>query len=353
MTDRETTLRKQQQLHIVLQEDVQSDCGNGFGRYQFVHTALPEIALQDVDLSTQFLGHPFSAPFFIQAMTGGVAGAESVNRNIAAAAEKLGIGLCVGSQRAMIEDSRLAYTYQLRDLAPHAFVAGNLGAVQLCEYGVAAAIRLVDEIGADALFIHLNPAHEAAQPCGDTDWRGVSDHIARLCAAADFPVLIKETGYGLSGEVAAKLEKLGVRALDVGGKGGTCWTKVESLRTSGDCVRVPVDWGIRTADSLVECRAACGLPLIGTGGIRDGHDAAKAIVLGASLVGMAQPLLAPAMESADAVVERLLLLADELRTVMFLVAASDLTALRRVELVSAASLATVTNDDGGPVWKAR
>ena len=325
------SVRKLDQLDIVLHGEIEGTRGNGFEPIRFVHNALPEVSLAEVSMNTTFLGREFHLPFIIEAMTGGVPGTEAINGNLARAAEGLGIPMCLGSQRAMMERPELTFTYQVRELAPTVFLFGNLGGTQLRALGAEAALRAMDEVGTDGVAIHLNPAQEVNQPGGDTDWTGVLDEIALLCRMSPKPIIVKETGCGLSGEVARRLAAIGVSALDIAGAGGTCWAMVESKRSNGRAL-VPEGWGITTAESLLACLRATDRPLIASGGMRTGHDAAKALALGASLVGLARPLLAPAMESAEAVTALLLQLAQELATVMLLVGAVSLEELRNVEL---------------------
>jgi isopentenyl-diphosphate Delta-isomerase len=323
--------RKLEQLDLVLRGDAEDVCGNGFEHVRFVHNALPEISLEDISMGTTFLGREFKLPFMIEAMTGGALGTETINRNLARAAEVLGIPMCLGSQRAMMESPGLAFTYQVRDVAPSVFLLGNLGGTQLRSLGAKAALWAMDAVGADGLAIHLNPAQEMNQRGGDSDWTGVLDEIALLCGLSAKPIVVKETGCGLSRDVASRLAATGVSALDVAGAGGTSWTMVESNRNSGRAL-VPKGWGIRTAESLIACLEVTDKPLIASGGMRTGHDAAKALALGASLVGSARPLLAAAMDSPEAVEAVLLQMARELGTVMLLVGAGSLEELRNVEL---------------------
>lgn len=322
-----TQKRKLGHLSVCLNKDVQSGRPNGLGQYELVHNALPEIGRSDVNASTKFLGHDFSAPILIEAMTGGTSQAARINRNLAKAAEELGIGMGVGSQRAMIESPAVASTYEVRDAAPHIFLAGNIGAAQIREIGVGKIVRAVKRIKADALAVHLNPAQEVAQDGGHVVWEGVLESIQGLCAAVDFPVIAKEVGCGISGDVAIRLEHAGVAAIDVAGAGGTSWVKVDSLITGK-----PLDnfygWGIKTAECLEQCLQRVKVPVIASGGIRSGIDAAKAIAMGASLAGIALPLLKPAAQSSASVKKALEHVIMELETSMFLVGARNIEQLR-------------------------
>ena len=323
--------RKQEQISIGMEMDVACSKSNGFERYDLEHQALPEISLSAIDPSTTFMGKKFQLPFFIESLTGGAPGTEKINRNLARAAEEVGIGMGLGSQRAMLEIPALTYTYQVRDIAPHIFLLGNLGATQLASYGIEEIVAMVREVQADGLAIHLNPAQEVCQAGGDTDWSKVLSHIARICREASFPVVVKETGCGMTGEIAKKLEDAGVSCLDVAGAGGTSMTKMEFYR--GSKMAEPfVDWGIPTAESLEQSRRVVNIPLIASGGIRTGLDCAKALAMGASLAGFAWPLLKPAMESPQAVIQKLVELKGELLRAMLLVGAKNIFELRQKKI---------------------
>lgn len=337
-----TSARKLDHLRICREMPVEAGDA-GFGDVMLVHNALPECDMDRVSTLTDFLGHRFGAPLMIAAMTGGHAGTTRINERLAAAAERFGIGIGVGSERAALEDASLAPSYcVVRDAAPSAFVVANLGAVQLRDHGAEWADRAVDLIGADALAVHLNFLQEAIQPEGDRDATGCLAAIEALCSGAGYPVIVKETGNGISGEVARRLYGAGVAAIDTGGMGGTSWAVIEAVRAReagragdgrlqalGELFR---DWGIPTVASLIEV-GRCGGPVIATGGVRTGIDVAKAIALGADLAGMALPLLGPArsgQEALDAVIERVI---DELRVAMFLAGARDIPALRRARTI--------------------
>jgi isopentenyl-diphosphate Delta-isomerase len=342
MTGSRTSARKLDHLRICLELPVEAGDA-GFGDVRLVHNALPECDMDRVSTATEFLGHRFGAPLIIAAMTGGHADAVPINARLAAAAERFGLGIGVGSERAALEDPSLAPSYRVvRDAAPTAFVVANLGAVQLREHGPAWADQAVELVGADALAVHLNFLQEAIQPEGDHDASGCLAAIEALCDGAAYPVIVKETGNGISGETARRLYGVGVAAIDTGGLGGTSWAVIEAVRAReaggpgngrlqslGDAFR---DWGIPTVASLIEI-ARCGGPVIATGGVRSGLDIAKAAALGADLAGMALPLLGPAMdgeEALDAVVERVI---DELRVAMFLTGSPEVPALRRTRAI--------------------
>ncbi len=331
--------RKLDQLHICLREDVSfRELTTGLERYRFVHRALPEVNRDEIDLSTTLFGKGLQAPLVISAMTGGTEEAMGINLNLANAAQALGLAMGVGSQRAAIDDPRLAPTYRVRHVAPDILLFANLGAVQLnYGYRVEECRRAVEMIGADALILHLNPLQEALQPEGDTDFTGLLSKIEEVCRELSVPVVVKEVGWGISEEVARMLAEAGVAGIDVAGAGGTSWAEVEGLRAPDEATRQTArafaDWGIPTADSIqMARRGAPEATIIGSGGIRTGVDAAKAIALGADAVGLAAPLLKPATISAEAVVEHLRQVIEELRTAMFCVGARDLAALRNAPL---------------------
>ncbi len=318
-------------MQIVLKKPVQFTRTNGFERYEFVHNALPEVDVDEIDVSQLFLGRTFKLPLFIESMTGGFPGIEKVNRNLALAAERLGIGMGVGSQRVAVENPDVAYTFQVREQAPSAFLIGNFGGAQLLKYPLEYVKKAKEMIQADGMAIHLNPAQEIVQPEGDREWKGIEEKIRELCATADFPVIVKEVGNGISGAAAKRLEKAGVSAIDVAGAGGTSWVKVEHYR--GAAAAGPFfEWGIPTAECVVQCAAAVKIPLIASGGMRTGMDVAKALALGATLAGFASPFLKPATDSAEAVVQKAEDIIRELKTVMFLTGARTVQELRKVPL---------------------
>jgi isopentenyl-diphosphate delta-isomerase len=283
----QTESRKKDHVELVIRKGAQYEKTAGFERISFVHDALPEISMASVDLSTSFLGKRVRFPILITGMTGGYKDAESINKSLAMAAEENGFAFGVGSQRAMIEKPELSRTYRVRDVAPGVPLLSNIGAFQLKRYGISQIESLFSSIEADALAVHLNPLQEVIQPEGDTDFSGVLDAIAKTCERLPVPVLVKETGAGISQDVALKLRDAGVKYIDVSGAGGTSWSKVEYLR-NGDIPGFE-DWGIPTVDAIIQCRGV--LPLIASGGIRDGIEASKAIALGADMCGAAYPFI--------------------------------------------------------------
>jgi isopentenyl-diphosphate Delta-isomerase len=340
MTDPADILRrKEEHLDLALAQQVEAR-PNAFDRVRLSHRALPEIDMDAVDLSTTFLGRRLALPFLIGSMTGGPARGGRINENLAAAAQSLRIALAVGSQRVALEaagDNGLSR--RLRDVAPDALLLANFGGAQLAKgYGVDEARRAVEMIGADGLIIHLNPLQEAVQADGDRDWRGVLAGIERLAKALDTPLLVKEVGFGISGADVRRLAEAGVVAVEVAGRGGTNWTQIEAdrARSAQDMAAAApfLDWGFDTPDCIRQARAAApDLALIGSGGVRHGLDAARAVALGADLVAQAGAVLKAAMTSAEVVEAHFRLMARQLRIACFVTGSADLAALRRAPLI--------------------
>ena len=327
--------RKSEHLRINLEEDVSFPrLSTGLERYRFDHNALPEISLDQVSTETTFLGKQLLLPLLISSITGGTAEAQRINAHLAEGAQAAGIAMGLGSLRAALEDPHLADTFRIRSLAPDILLFANLGAAQLqADLGPDACQRAVDLTHADALIIHLNPLQEALQAKGDTDWRGVLHNIERACRRLDVPVVVKEVGWGISASVACRLADAGVSAIDVAGSGGTSWSQVEMHRAPSERLRRLsmqfADWGIPTAESLTEVRSALpGLPLIASGGLRNGMDLAKVLALGADLGGIAGPFLQAANESASAVADLALEIGEVLRRVMFCLGVGDIDSLK-------------------------
>lgn len=334
-----TQKRKKEHLEICLDtESVTSASGTGLSRYRFVHNALPELDIDEIDLSTTFLGKRLQAPILISSMTGGFDLARKVNRNLAAAAQSLGLAMGVGSQRVAVEEPSAADSFEVRDVAPDILLFGNLGAVQLnYGYTVEHCRRAVSMIGADALILHLNVLQEAVQPEGNRNFKGLGEKIAAVCRDLEVPVIAKEVGNGISVDAAIRLQRAGVKALDVAGYGGTSWSAVEAQRAVKQGKRPDTAfaaWGIPTEEALVSVRQALpDIQLIASGGVRSGVDIAKAIALGADLGAFGQPLLAAALESSAKVIEFIAGVIHELKVSMLCVGAVDLTALRKAPLV--------------------
>ncbi|MDR2855804.1 MAG: type 2 isopentenyl-diphosphate Delta-isomerase [Methanomicrobiales archaeon] len=324
--ERFTSGRKLDHLRICLDEQVESGW-SGFSDIRLVHNALPDVDMDELSLSTTFLGRSLSSPLLISAMTGGHPETKEVNCVLGMAAEKYNLAIGTGSQRAAIEDPSLEDTFAIiRDVAPHAFVIGNLGIVQLRDHGVEWAERAVEMVDADALAIHLNFLQEAIQPEGDHDASGCYDALEELCTSFSVPVVLKETGCGISRETAMRGFAAGVKAVDTGGFGGSSWALIESYRANQETISgkqlhklgsLFADWGIPTAVCLAELQPL-HKPVIAGGGLRTGVDIAKSLALGATLGGMALPLLQPACDGMKALCETIDVIHHELLVSMFL-----------------------------------
>src|SRR5690349_17506452 len=341
MNDDSTSSRKLDHVRIVMGEDVAAKgVSTGFAGYHLPHDAVPELDLAEVDTSTTWLGKPLRAPLLISSMTGGAHDVARINLALAEAAQELGLAMGVGSQRSAIRDPQLAYTYQVRKIAPHIPLLANLGAVQLnYGYGVDECRRAVEMIEADALILHFNVLQEAVQPEGNTNFKGLLQKIELVCRDVGVPVIAKEVGNGIGAQAARRLIDAGVWGIDIAGAGGTSWSEVERFRhASENGARVAAafaGWGIPTAEAIREVRAA--LPkicLVGSGGIRSGVDVAKAIALGADIGATAKPALGPVNTGAGAqgVIEELRAYIDELRIAMFCSGCANLQALRELKL---------------------
>lgn len=335
--------RKGEHLQVASTGDVDSRTGPGWPDVRLVHCALPVTDLSAIDLSVELLGRRLKAPLVISAMTGGHRMATEVNRRLASAAERHGLAMGLGSQRAALRNPNLAGTYAVaRGVAPNALLIANVGAPQLIDQASGSALEAAElmesvrMIGADALAIHLNFLEESVQTEGDRRAAGIREAIGAVVATVGVPVVAKETGAGISGEVAMELEALGFAAIDVGGLGGTSFSAVEAIRAAaagdergariGEVFR---DWGIPTAVSVVAA-SATRLPVIATGGIRSGLDAAKAMALGATAVGVARPLLIAALESEEALERWIGGFLEELRVAAFLTGCRSVAELAAV-----------------------
>ncbi len=331
--------RKADHIKINLEQDVRSALTTGLENFHFVHEALPELDLDKVDTSLSLFGKILDAPLLISSMTGGTAEAETINLRLAEAAQAEGIAMGLGSQRTAIEHPERASTFQVRRVAPDILLFANLGAVQLnYGYGLDECQRAVDMIGADALILHLNPLQEAVQAGGDTNWQGLAQKIEQVCKKIGVPVIAKEVGWGISKKTAKLLVECGVAAIDVAGAGGTSWSQVEMHRAPDEFTRKLaasfVGWGIPTAESIqIVRKAAPGVKVFASGGIKDGLDVAKCLALGASLGGMAGQILKAAAISSEQAAELLKLTRRQLQVAMFATGTGSLAELASKKLV--------------------
>jgi isopentenyl-diphosphate delta-isomerase len=331
--------RKSSHIRINLEEDVSSGLTTGLEQYRFTHQALPELDLNEVDLSVELFGKRLQAPLLISSMTGGTLEAAAINRTLASAAQQAGIAIGVGSQRAAIEHPELADTFRIRPFAPDVLLFANLGAIQLnYGYGVEHCRRAVEMIEADALILHFNALQEAVQPEGETRFAGLLKRVEAVCRALPVPVIAKEVGWGFSGQAARQLAGAGVAAIDVAGAGGTSWSQVEMHRAQDESQRrlaaAFAGWGIPTAESIRQVRqAAPGVLVFASGGLRTGLDIAKCIALGATLGGMAGPFLKAAVESLELTLQTIAEVRREIQVCMFAAGAGSLPRLQETPLI--------------------
>ena len=327
--------RKSEHLRVCIEEDVEfQQLTSGLEKYRFTHCCLPELDRSDIELGTTFLGKSLKAPILISSMTGGTELAHLVNTRLAMVAQRYGLAMGVGSQRIALEQPELAPTFAVRSLAPDILLLANLGAVQL-NYGCGLedCLKLVELLEADALILHLNPLQEWVQSGGDSNFKGLLAKIEQICAQLPVPVIAKEVGNGISAMMAQRLIEAGVAAIDVAGAGGTSWAKVESQRAKDPKQRhlgqVFADWGLPTAECITAIRTLNStIPLIASGGLKNGLDLAKSIALGADLGGLARPFLVAAIESEAAVDELVKFLIAELEIVLFCTGNPNLSALK-------------------------
>jgi isopentenyl-diphosphate delta-isomerase len=334
----QTSSRKADHIRINLNEDVRSGLTTGLENFRFTHQALPELNLEEINLQQELFGRQIKAPILISSMTGGTTEAAEINRTLATAAQETGIAMGLGSQRVALEYPELASSFQVREFAPDILLFANLGAIQLnYDYGVEHCQRVVDMVQADALILHLNPLQEAVQPEGETLFSGLLDKIKVVCQGLSVPVIAKEVGWGISEAAASRLAEVGVAAIDVAGAGGTSWTQVEMHRAQNEhqarLAATFLDWGIPTAESILQVRrAAPGIPIIASGGLRTGLDIAKCIALGATLGGMAGPFLKAAVRSVEETILTVEEIWREIQVSMFACGAGDLNQLQKTPL---------------------
>jgi len=341
--------RKLDHLIIGLTKNVESHKSSGFNDVTLIHNALPEINKEEIDLSINLFKCNLNAPLIIEPMTGGTFKAMKVNATLAEAAEKLKIGIGVGSQRAALEGPSLKKTYTIvREKAPTTLVLANIGCSQILgEEGIEKAKEAIEMINANALTIHLNPLQESIQPEGETRFKGVLNAISQLIRKLNVPIIVKETGAGISMEVAKKLENIGIEFVDVAGLGGTSWASVEYYRAKSSSNKTLEalgktfwDWGIPTVASLIEVKSTTKIKVIASGGVRSGLDVAKSIALGAEAAGLALPLLKQAIKGAKQTIKFLEIIIEELKTAMFLTGSKNLNELKNTPVIISGETST-------------
>jgi isopentenyl-diphosphate delta-isomerase len=331
--------RKADHIKINLEKDVRSALTTGLENYRFVHEALPELDLDQVDTSLSLFGKQLNAPILISSMTGGTSDAETINLRLAEAAQEMKIAMGVGSQRAALEHPEQAKTFQVRRAAPDILLFANLGAVQLnYGYGIDECRRAIDMIEADALIFHFNPLQEAVQDAGDTNFEGLAKKVEEVCRKLEIPVIAKEVGWGISERTAKLLADCGIQAIDVAGAGGTSWSQVEMHRAPDEFTRelaaTFVGWGIPTAESILNVKkAAPEMTIFASGGLKDGLDIAKSIALGATLGGMAGQFLKAAAISTKSAVQMMKLTKRQIEVTMFAAGVGTLEDLQIGKLI--------------------
>lgn len=334
--------RKADHIRINLEDDVQSGLSTGLENYRFIHEALPNLNLRDVNLSQELFGKKLRIPILISSMTGGTKEAFEINTVLAQVAEQSGLAMGVGSQRVALEKAETRSTFQVRKYAPNTILLANIGAVQL-NYGLEPddCQKAVDMVEADALILHLNPLQEALQVEGDTNFSGLLGKIESVCRRIKVPVIVKEVGWGISGQTAEQLANVGVNVIDVAGAGGTSWSQVELFRMDDQKQRKIAgafrNWGIPTAESIqVVKKNAPGVKIFASGGIRDGIDIAKCIALGAEVGGLAGAFLKVAIKGYEDVSALVDVFAKQIQISMFATGVKTLEELRlrnRVERI--------------------
>jgi isopentenyl-diphosphate Delta-isomerase len=324
--------RKRRHIDVCLSEAVDyQTVTTGLERYRLPYNALTQTDLGSVDLTADFLGARLRAPLLIGAMTGGAELSGTINRNLAAAAQQLGVGMMLGSQRIMLDNDSASTSFSVRDVAPEVLLIGNIGLAQLDELMVPDLVKALDRVGANALAVHTNPLQEAMQHEGDTDFSGSISRLRDIAGSIGYPVMLKEVGHGIGAAAAAELVDCPIAAVDVAGAGGTSWARVEQFVRYGEIrYQALAEWGIPTAEAVLEVRHTLpDVSIVASGGIRTGMDAAKALAMGADAVAVARPLLAPAIESPAAVVDWLQRFIDEMLVCLHGCGAANLKALRR------------------------
>jgi isopentenyl-diphosphate Delta-isomerase len=343
--------RKREGIEIPLTENVQGKKNSTYLEYvKLFHNALPEIDYDEIDLSTQFLNKSFSAPLIIDSMTGGTDEAFLINKRLGQIAEKYGLGMGLGSQRAGLKSEKLIESYSIaRNVAPNAFLIANIGGAQLSDgLSTVDVIKIIKMIDADALAIHLNPLQELIQPEGEPRFKGILQRISNLVQDIEIPIIVKEVGSGISADVALRLEKSGVRSINVAGSGGTSWAGIEKIRADqhNEYIKSRLgelfwDWGIPTALSILLVSRSVKIPIIASGGLRNGLEIAKCMILGSNLCAMAFPFLKRAAQSEEELEKFTRLILSEIRSTMFLLGTKDIGSLKNTRYILIDKLASV------------
>lgn len=333
--------RKTEHIRLCLTGNVEGvDKTTGLEGIHFIHNALPEINFESITTETSFLGKKLKAPFLVSSMTGGSELAIEINQNLAIAAEERGWVMAIGSTRAFLESDRYKESFLVRKQAPSVPLIVNIGAVQFnYGYGPEECQRIIDKTDADSIVLHLNSIQEIVQDEGDVNFENLLPKIEQVCKSLDVPIGVKEVGFGIDGEVAQRLYDAGISYIDVAGAGGTSWSQVEKLRSRNKLKKAAAEafnnWGIPTKDCIVSVRSKLPeVPLVASGGMKTGVDAAKAITIGADLIGFARHLLQAATESPEAVMETMEQIELELRMTMFGIGVKNLEELKNTKRVS-------------------
>lgn len=330
--------RKTEHIRLCLTDAVEGvGKTTGLEGISFLHNALPEIDFHEISTAASFLDKPLQAPFLVSSMTGGSELAERINRNLGKAAEKRGWAIALGSTRALLESDAHQASFEIRDVAPTVPIVANLGAVQLnYGYGAEECREIVERTGADSIVLHLNSLQEVVQDGGDLNFRDLLPKIEKITSALDVPVGAKEVGFGIDGRTAKKLYEAGIAYIDVAGAGGTSWSQVEKLRTADPLRRAAAEafnnWGIPTKDAIISVRTQLPhAPVIASGGMKTGLDAAKAIAIGADLAGFARKLLQAATETEESVDQLMEQIEFELKMAMFGIGVSSIEELKKTD----------------------
>jgi isopentenyl-diphosphate delta-isomerase len=329
---KDITSRKLQHIKIVLENEVEP-IASSLDNYRIPYKALPEIDLKKVDTSYEFFGSKLAFPFIVASMTGGAEMAETINRNLAIACEQEKVALALGSMRVILKDPGSLKSFDVRSFCPSIPLFANMGLVQLnYGYGADEINRLLDAVDADGIFLHINHMQEAIQPEGDTNFASLISKLEAIIPKINKPVFIKEVGSGIDYQTAKSLFEIGVKWIDVSGQGGTSWTSVEAYRRDDDLGYIFQEVGIPLDQALIEAKKIPGLKIIASGGIRNGLDMAKALIMGADLLSAAKPLLQPALDSSEKVALQFQRWKKELKLAMFASGASHLKDLSQLKL---------------------